>query len=563
VREVALAIAVSILRVHNIDARDPSVGPIAYEPAGPIAYEPAGPIAYEPASFKKIAVLLRKYWSEFGRMPFEERMMRVLTDAKSSFAAKREAADNLGGTGTKLRGFGPDSNPPPFFSPGRAPDAARPAINRLQAPTAAEAILSAMDRDPTDNSYYGLGRDAIEDSYLFPLIALGDRRIVPELAKRAANSALHMRRKWCLACFHLGNPKPLQNLAEDITSGKTRIPDDSELSGLIFYFSNVGLRETDRALFALTDPKHPAYKRALAAILDLQDERTVYSTWENSHVSFLAHPYCLPILGRALDDKTPTGTIVTTSDDRVHMRSGPSSSSGPVPECLRQAKKRKERAEERRCDRAAEILSRIVLGSPESPEYLPLFADADDRILAIKGFCQRYQGRFRKLMPSERAALSLTFMDEANFVPDLRPLGRPATAEDVRTGKAIFHLGGKGKKRTMTLPACGIWKDGETTDHGREHPAHFDGYLLDNIVAPVDLQLATLAPMTAGGSVLSLGWAFVKPALGALLDQHKSCLIMQAEVGPDGRVVFGIIEPHAIRALPAGELALVLPLPPT
>ena len=44
---------------------------------------------------KEMAKRLRAYWKEYGRLPFDERMMKVLTDPKTNFEAKREAATNL------------------------------------------------------------------------------------------------------------------------------------------------------------------------------------------------------------------------------------------------------------------------------------------------------------------------------------------------------------------------------------------------------------------------------------------------------------------------------------
>jgi len=44
---------------------------------------------------KETAKRLRAYWKEYGGLPFDERMMKVLTDPKSRFEFKRETAENL------------------------------------------------------------------------------------------------------------------------------------------------------------------------------------------------------------------------------------------------------------------------------------------------------------------------------------------------------------------------------------------------------------------------------------------------------------------------------------
>jgi len=53
------------------------------------------------------------------------------------------------------------------------------------------------------------------------------------------------------------------------------------------------------------------------------------------------------------------------------------------------------------------------------------------------------------------------------YVPELPPLERGATPEDVKTGKAIFHLDGKGIPVALVLPALGQLKDvGAQADDG-------------------------------------------------------------------------------------------------
>ena len=46
---------------------------------------------------------LREYWKEYGGVPSDERLMKVLTNPKASFEAKREAAANLGALGRRPR----------------------------------------------------------------------------------------------------------------------------------------------------------------------------------------------------------------------------------------------------------------------------------------------------------------------------------------------------------------------------------------------------------------------------------------------------------------------------
>jgi hypothetical protein len=92
------------------------------------------------------------------------------------------------------------------------------------------------------------------------------------------------------------------------------------------------------------------------------------------------------------------------------------------------------------------------------------------------------------------------FNDQTYFMPDIRPLNRAATADDVKAGKAIFHLSGKGKPAEIRLPAVAIRK------------------------------------------------------ADANNKQAPRLLIVQAEVDSDGEMMCGVISREAMRALPRSEL---------
>lgn len=85
-------------------------------------------------------------------------------------------------------------------------------------------------------------------------------------------------------------------------------------------------------------------------------------------------------------------------------------------------------------------------------------------------------------------------------------LKQPATAEDVKAGRAIFHLGGKGQIADMKLPASGVIK--KATDK----------------------------------------------------DDDSGVLIFQTEVEPGGNTIYGVVGKRGIRAMPAKELRNVKPL---
>jgi hypothetical protein len=108
------------------------------------------------------------------------------------------------------------------------------------------------------------------------------------------------------------------------------------------------------------------------------------------------------------------------------------------------------------------------------------------------------------------------------FLPDILPLDRAAFHADVKAGKAIFHLGGKGKAADLQLPAVAEWKHNAKKDQPlRPRPERME--------------------FRRDGTVFQ--------GVGPLL-----LLIVQAEIGRDGGVVYGVIMREGIRTASAREL---------
>ena len=145
---------------------------------------------------------------------------------------------------------------------------------------------------------------------------------------------------------------------------------------------------------------------------------------------------------------------------------------------------------------AAEKLGRLVLGLPP---YHPLFKDADKSLAAYKATLERFGGHYRRASGQESWFLDLDHWSPT-YLPDLRPLGRAATADDVKSGREVFTLDGKGKPAELKLPAVAVLK----RDEKKKRPPRV--------------------------------------------------LIVQAEVGLGGEVTYGIITREDIRAAPANEL---------
>jgi hypothetical protein len=141
-------------------------------------------------------------------------------------------------------------------------------------------------------------------------------------------------------------------------------------------------------------------------------------------------------------------------------------------------------------------LEEIVAGLPF---YHILQKDPDRELLTTRKLLDRYRGRFRLMSNEERDRLRMGFARHA-YIPDIKPLGRPATPDDVKAGSALFELNGKGRTADLRLPAWMLLK----TEAGAEYPSYG--------------------------------------------------LVVQAEVGADGKILYGVVLRHAIRTVRAEEV---------
>ncbi len=404
----------------------------------------------------RVVEYLRAYWARYGATPFDERMMNVLTDPEASFAARREAAQNLAqlttprdrGTTFASGGWLLEGDPGP-----------NPAIAKFSGPTCAEAILTAYEAER--GALEGAPRAArvdLERHYLRALVDLGDGRVAEVLAEGAAGAAtLGSRRRWAVAAFRLGAEAPLRALADELAQGTLRFlpestprrggfafgdPADDEplqpggahplaaLRALVADLLRAEAPFAGDAVAALLAPEHPGYALARSQV---EDALGGFS----DDVGWLSHPACLPILRARLDEDAPAGGTYRLDGDGtlVHEVAGGGTSWSGLPEALAQVELRP-RVVERRWHAAAAALSeRLGLA-----DFHPLRADAGAWRERLRDLLDRY--RFRPLTPAEASALRAW---QLTFAPDLPPLDRAATAADVAAGRAIFALpGGQG-----------------------------------------------------------------------------------------------------------------------
>jgi hypothetical protein len=485
VREVALDVLRAILRVRDFD------------PTGPADDD-------EDDAEAALAKRLRRYWARYGRLAFPERMMAILTDPAARPAARREAADSL------VEAF-----PGSASSWGRSEDRRRdqmvrpsPVVSQYARPSVAEAILAAMDRERVvvAKSERPDRWEQFETEYLRILTDLGDVRVASELARRsAAETGVGSRLGYARAAYALGITGPLATLTRQVTTGAVALSPPTDrgtttkaaqlaLRDLVHDLINCRMPEADEALYALADPGHPYFPLVARAILVDEEDRYARSIWYR-------HPFCLTVFRHGLSDRRPTDGHSYRRGTEVEDR-GPGRPRWWTPLGGADPERWAEHVEHTAADDVAFRLDDLVVGLPD---YHPLRRDADQLLAETQAMLARYARRFRPVVWVEQSRWSVGRYGDIAYVPDIRPLGRPASAADVAAGRAVFELNGAGKVADVKLPA----------------------------------------------------WLVLKE--DAKVPDPPAGVIVQAEVGPDGTVTYGVIFRHAIRAVKAAEVGRLEP----
>jgi hypothetical protein len=160
-----------------------------------------------------------------------------------------------------------------------------------------------------------------------------------------------------------------------------------------------------------------------------------------------------------------------------------------------------EHAEESVADLAAARLHFLMSGLP-NPH--PLRSDHDQILLEMGKILGRHSRGLRAMTEIESSRFD-TWRGGFGFIPDIRPLGRPATADDVRAGRAVFSLSGQGTVAESKLP----------------------------------------------------GWIILKKEAKARRPDYG--LVVQAEKDPRGKLVYGVIFRHEMRSVAEDEVDRLLP----
>lgn len=500
VREVAFRIAERILQFDHLD---PTVDEADYS-------------VENPGDRKQTVKALREYWRENGHLPYEARLVNVLANSKAHREALREATRKLTSLASREgQGFDPFGEGPASRN---LDNIREKLIEEYRDPTVAETILSALDRDLAagddgrDHPFFHWNGEPTEQIYLGAIVVLSDRRIVPELRKRFRDVRVDRSKAlWARACQQLGDEQPVRELADQFAAGKI-VPAGEKPDGagkdkparadvrtlyqIVRCLSAAETPAADRALWSLARNGHPFHQVAVQVLSGHH-----YRLFHPEDDNWCGHPYFVLLLRDKLDDLSLNGTTYKVDEDSLSYNGETfSSSRSPPPEFLRSPVDRVDEVMGRTCDDAAILISECVVGCPP---YHPLLRDADKRLAELRAFVDRHGRRLRALPKEQTAALRM-YSGRTMFAPAIGPLDRAATAEDVKSGRAIFRLDGKGRPARIELPASARW--------------------------------------------LSQG------------EGDSRVLVVQAEVDADGVTHYGIIAPHQLRKVTHRELADIRPL---
>ena len=378
-------------------------------------------------------------------------------------------------------------------------------------PTTAEAILAAHIRHRNavangDEKPIGYRRVFSRGDFLPILVWLNDQRIAPALAKlAAAEGDLRERLMFASTAFELGEPRPLESIARALEAGTLKMrplpsPEDTRWSE-----EDDEMGELGEVISVLSVFENPHIDRALWALVNTKHPyHRVTVALLIRHGSALRgrdelfrHPYWIGIARQSLEDTTPTGRTWKFENGRCSCSTRWTIFMLGTPDELSNPQLRRDQAVERVCDLFAAKICGSCVGSPA---FHPLRVDCQEQLTEIITTVGRFDQRYRPLQWRETRHFGANSWRGYHFLPIIKPLNRAATFADVATGDAVFHLDGKGKVADVALPA----------------------------------------------------WVNLK--------DHSRGLVVQAEIGADGKTIYGVIFRQGMRAVPAAEVENVEPV---
>lgn len=373
------------------------------------------------------------------------------------------------------------------------------------------------------------------------LIALGDKRVLPDLKNRAAAAPTPLLRAHIArACAALGDLEPARELATELAKGTLELP-----AGTAFGYPEFAARVPGSEVFAVLEnldawaDKLPDMAVVAGLHHPFHDALAIALVEPNESVRFF---HGVP--------KTVFLTLATELEvlDKTGVNWSRKRDSNGDPEVWIVGRRPGIQYEwrrflpdpdgeldlslsERRCDCAAATLTPFLLGVPPYAAFHP---ERDQRLADLRSFMALHGRRLRLASDLECIVLGdpsrypcyvsgRVRLPSRLYLPNFEPLDQPATATELAAGVAVFHLQGNAKHSNMKLPQAGRLKavadawNGPPPDMLRAEP-------------PKEFPRA-------------------------------GCLIVQAEEDTNGQRWYGIVTHDGIRQVKAEEVLDVTPLP--
>lgn len=452
---------------------------------------------------KEAADQLRRYWVRYGKFPFDERMMHVLRDPAVTGPHLLDAARSLAWFDHTVR-----LGTTVWTNESTSPEKPRenPVLAKFSDPTAAEAIFAAMKRElalhdavrkkEPKDESLDWKRERLESEYARALGALGDKRIAGALVNYAATLDRRQRLSVSLAADKLGDSAGFASICREVTRGDWDIP---SLSRLLDAMLTSSLPEATAALKSIEKPGHPLYHEVLDAAEVLAGEYGDRPYW-------LITPFAITVLRNSLEDTSPSGWKYHRKDGQMWFSTADEQrgQTTTLPEYVKEPEWRFEELAETKADRAARVLGKLVW---TFPQVHPLAADNKERMETLRVAISRYRYRPETREEHDVRQAGEAFATVWGILPDIPPLPNAATPEDVAAGRAVFTRNGESTRLPMKLPARAVFAE----DAGEDQ-------------------------------------------------KQRTAIIVQAEMGKDGRVMYGVLFRGGMGIMTDKELSGIMPM---
>jgi hypothetical protein len=419
---------------------------------------------------KKVAAAIREYWNRFKGLPLTERWYRILADDKASIGQWLQAASNIvqpeDVSVTRGSMFGTGWVTVPNRKKGAKPTVRGEVLRKKTDPSVTELLTRRIEQIRRS------GAPGSERMY-----RLGDAcRMTDQLAAWDPRGGLPVLRKQMKLCRdYLASDEGRNNNAYALlgpaiarfTQTRLQLGDRPALDEYADWIQTVGPTNASHSFLDVLRPfwENPTHPSLVAAAEKMFAERSAWT--ERFLLAFNTRDLAsTPMVGVAgfrkrllveLADTRPAGKVKFDKEGIGFLEVTDGWSGGAAIHTVGDplAPKGATEVAFRICDYYTWSLSDLE-GAPRCELYWPV-SDRDKAVAACAAFLKQYGERFqfsRDVEIPERDTSPWPNSNKARLAFPLRD--RPATAEEVRTGQAIFSLAGEEKVRKSKLSALPI-----------------------------------------------------------------------------------------------------------